>query len=105
MNRSILDFARVIRSKNCSPFELTMDIIIKDQKDYEILKSKHLINKSLIATLYGIPEANISKVIYFDCARAIKITMQRAIPSSAPGDSDVYGAQQHGPLLGMTLEF
>jgi hypothetical protein len=32
-------------------------------------------------------------------ARAFKATLPRLIPAGAFGDSDVYGAQQHAPLL------
>lgn len=102
--KPIREVAKVIRSKNCSPFELTMDIIIKDKNEFAKIKEKEMINKALIAKIYGIAEEKISKVIYFDCANAIKITMQRIIPSSSPGDTDVYGAQQHGPLLGIQLD-
>jgi hypothetical protein len=80
-----------------------MDIIIRKPEDYAAIKQKQMINKAMIAKLYGLSEDKISKVIYFDVANAIKITMQRVIPSSSPGDSDVYGAQQHGPLLGIEL--
>jgi hypothetical protein len=102
--KDIRAVAKVIRSKNCSPFELTMDLIIKDKVDYLKIKDANLINVKLIADLYGISQEKISKVVYFDPANAIKITMQRLIPSSSPGDADVYGAQQHGPLLDIKLD-
>lgn len=102
--QNIRNIAKVIRSKNCSPFELTMDIIIKDKNDYAKIKEKNMINKELIAKIYGISEEQIRKVIYFDPASAIKITMKRVRPSSSPGDTDVYGAQQHGPLLNIELD-
>jgi hypothetical protein len=33
----------------------------------------------------------------------VKVVMPRRLVSGAPGDTDVYGAQQHAPLL--SLEF
>ena len=49
-------------------------------------------------------EAEDVKIVHFDAANAIKITMPRKGPTSgAPGDRDVYGAQQHGPLLGLMI--
>ena len=39
------------------------------------------------------------KIIEFDPAYAVKITMRRPIGSGALGESDVYGAQQHVPLM------
>ncbi len=101
--RKITEIARVIRSKNSSPFELTLDIILKNREEYEKLKAGNVINAKLIAKAYEIPVERIKKVIYFDPAKAIKISMARIIPSGAPGDTDVYGAQQHGPLLGLEI--
>ena len=101
--KPIQEIASVIRSKNCSPFELTLDIIFKDAAVYNEIKERELINKAVIADAYKIPVEQIHKVIYFDPAHAVKITLARQVSSGSPGDSDVYGAQQHGPLL--TLRF
>lgn len=101
--RKITEIAKVVRSKNSSPFELTLDIILKNREEYEKLKAGNVINAKLIAKAYEIPVERIKKVIYFDPAKAIKISMPRIIPSGAPGDTDVYGAQQHGPLLGIEI--
>ena len=40
MKRSILEAAKVIRSKNAGPFELTFDIIFKDREYFELLSRK-----------------------------------------------------------------
>lgn len=42
-------------------------------------------------------------VIPFAAAQAIKIVMDRPVVAGTPGDSDVYGAQQHRPLLEIEL--
>lgn len=102
--KKITDIAKVIRSKNCSPFELTIDIILKKNTIYKKLKKQKAVNKKLIAKIYQIPVKNVKKVIWFDPANAVKITMERLIPSGVPGDSDVYGAQQHGPLLNLKFD-
>ena len=36
-------------------------------------------------------------------ALAIKVTLPRPIVAGTPGDRDVYGAQQHRPLLDIEL--
>ena len=104
MIQKITDISKVIRSKNCSPFELTLDIIFKNKITYETVKKHNTINKTSIAEVYGIAESMISGIVYFDPAYAVKITMSRPIASGAPGDTDVYGAQQHAPLLKLRLE-
>jgi hypothetical protein len=42
-------------------------------------------------------------VIPFPQALAIKLVLDRDIVAGDPGDKDVYGTQQHGPLLGTEL--
>lgn len=96
---SIVDLVDVIRSKNAGPFELTFDIIFKNKEYYEKVKKSKIITKQLIANLYQIP---IDKVLYFvefDAANAIKATIVRPVDSGSIGETDVYGAQQHAPLL------
>lgn len=102
--KTLRETARVIRSKNSGPFELTLDIMFRDANYYQQVKRKHLISEDLIADLYRIPRDRVLRVIYFDPAWAVKIVMSRTIASGSPGDTDVYGAQQHGPLLGLELD-
>ena len=96
---SLSDLAQVVRSKNTSPFTYSLDIMFREKADYLRFKSLQLVNASLVARLYGVPESRVLDVIYFDPALAIKICLPREISSGAPGDRDVYGAQQHAPLL------
>lgn len=104
MKLALIDKARVIRSKNSGPFELTLDIMFKEKETYELFKARNLINRELIATLYGVKPEEVLAVVYFEPAQAIKATLKRRIPSGAPGDRDIYGAQQHGPLLDLEWE-
>ncbi len=103
MSTPITDVAKVIRSKNSGPFELTMDIIFRERAVYEEVKKRNLINRELVAQAYRVPPKAIRAVIFFDPAGAVKITMDRPLASGAPGETDVYGAQQHAPLLTLTL--
>lgn len=101
MGVKLIDIAAVIRSKNSGPYELTLDIIFKDREWYEKIKEAGLINRSLISRIYGLPEEKILDIIEFDPAGAIKINLKRPIVSGDIGDTDIYGAQQHAPLLGI----
>ncbi|NMC67944.1 MAG: DUF4387 domain-containing protein [Spirochaetales bacterium] len=102
--KNIREIAKVIRSKNSSPFEITFDIIFKDLETFNKVKENNLITKSLIASLYKLKEDEIMDIIYFMPALAVKFGMKRIVTSGAPGDTDVYGAQQHGPLLNIELD-
>ena len=101
---ALKDVANVIRSKNAGPFELTLDILLKEQEMFEKMRAADIINKQTIAQLYQIPVEDVLSIVYFPNAKAIKATIVRPLPSGALGERDVYGAQQHGPLVGFAFE-
>lgn len=95
----LYDLAKVLRSKNSGPFEITLDVIFDDKEIYDKIKSKNLINSEIISKLYNTDQSMISNVVYFDAALGIKVTLARKISSGTMFDRDVYGAQQHAPLM------
>ena len=99
MEYKLTDVASVIRSKNSGPYELTFDFIFKEFEMYEMVKDAKVFNSTMFASLYNISESKIMNIIYFDPAKAVKITIVRPIPSGSFGETDVYGAQQHSPLI------
>ncbi len=99
----LFDIADVIRSKNSGPYELTFDIIFKDFDTFRKVAKANIINKATFAKLYSIKEEDILDIVNFEPAKAIKITIIRPMCSGDLGERDVYGAQQHYPLL--TFEF
>jgi len=104
MTIALKDIANVIRSKNAGPFELTLDVMLKDQEAFDMMRKADVINKATIAKLYRIPEADVLSIVYFPNAKAIKATIVRPLPSGALGERDVYGAQQHAPLVNFTFD-
>lgn len=102
--KNIRSLARVIRSKNAGPFQLTLDIIFKTPEIFEKVRAGNRITPRKVAELYGIEEDKILDIIFFKPANAVKIVMPRRVASGSPGDSDVYGAQQHAPLFGLDFE-
>ena len=104
MRYKLIDLADVIRSKNSGPYELTFDIIFKEYEVYRKVAAAKIFNPSMFAGLYGIKESTVMEVINFDPAKAIKITIERPLCSGNLGETDVYGAQQHAPLLGFEFD-
>jgi hypothetical protein len=51
-----------------------------------------------LALLYGLDASQIRR-FDLESILAIKLSMPRRLCAGDPGDGDVYGAQQHGPLL------
>jgi hypothetical protein len=103
MKTKLLTITDIIRSKNSGPYELTMDIMFSTFDWYKKVCAAKAINEKLVCGLYKIKPEEIINIIEFDPAKAIKITIKRPICSGDPGETDVYGAQQHAPLL--DLEF
>ena len=101
--KPIRDVAAVIRSKNSGPYELTLDILFNSEEDYLHVKKINFFNAELISQLYGVSADKIIKIVYFDPAYAVKITMVRPVVSGSIGDTDIYGAQQHAPLLNIKI--
>lgn len=99
----LVDVASVIRSKNAGPYELTLDVIFKERFWYEEALRVKLISPATIARLYGVAEEDVLEIVAFEPANAIKATIRRPLVSGAIGETDVYGAQQHAPLLGLVL--
>jgi hypothetical protein len=56
-----------------------------------------------VCQIFGIPESRISDWVEFEPALAIKFTIFRTIPSGSPGDADIFGSQQYGPLLSVAV--
>lgn len=91
-------YAKVIRSKNSGPFELTFDIMFDDDRPYLHVKQSGVINVENIARAFSIPTTQVLVCTPFDAARAFKITIKRPVSSGDLADRDVYGCQQHVPL-------
>ncbi len=100
----LFDVADVIRSKNSGPYEITFDIIFKEYETFKKVSEAKVFNKEMFAKLYHIKESDIMGIINFAPSKAIKITIVRPFPSGALGETDVYGAQQHYPLLGLEFD-
>ena len=98
----LLEAARVVRSKNAGPTTLTVDLLFNDRAGYERALAAPALQPVAIAALYRLASGKV-EVIPYPPALAIKIVMGREVTAGNPGDRDVYGAQQHGPLLEVEL--
>lgn len=100
----LYEISKVLRSKNSGPFELTMDVILEDKEIYEKVKESGVINEELVCELYNIKKEDISTLTFFDSALAFKLTIKRPVDSGSIGETDVYGSQQHAPLMDIEIE-
>ena len=95
--------ASTVRSKNAGVNQITFDIIFPDRKTYERAVRSGALTRDTIAKLYNIPHSRISDFVTFEVGNAIKFTLYRLRPSGSPGDWDILGCQQYGPLLDLEI--
>ena len=100
----LTEVAGVIRSKNSGPYELTLDIIFKTDEFLQQAVAGGSFTKEMVSRLYNVPLKDVQSVVAYPPAKAIKMTIKRARPSGSLGETDVYGAQQHAPLLGLEIK-
>ena len=97
------DLATVIRSKNAGPFELTFDVLFANHDDFKRTVRSGVLSATAFADLFCISMSDVIAVVEFEPALAIKVTIKRIRSSGAFGETDVYGAQQHAPLLSLEI--
>lgn len=98
----IRDIAQVCKSKNAGPFELTIDVVFRDRAMFEKVRATKVLNAQLFARLYRVKTEEVLFTEY-PAACAFKATIPRRVSSGDVGDSDVYGAQQHAPMLDVDI--
>jgi hypothetical protein len=95
----LVDLAKVLRSKNSGPFEITLDILFDNPESYNRVVEGRVINIQTICQLYHLEPKDICNIVFFEKGLGIKITYNRSVSSGTFRDRDVYGAQQHAPLM------
>lgn len=95
--------ATVIRSKNAGPFLLTFDVMFEDAAHFEAAWQSGRFTKAAMAELFGVDGGAITSIFAVPRGQAIKVTMRRPLPQGRLGESDMYGCQQHAPLLDFAI--
>ncbi|HYF19962.1 MAG TPA: DUF4387 domain-containing protein [Ramlibacter sp.] len=98
----LADLAHVVRSKNAGPTQLTLDVFFRDQTGWRRAAESEALAPPAVATLYGLEAADVQRFLMPEIL-AIKFSLPRRVVAGSPGDGDVYGAQQHAPLLGVEV--
>ena len=94
----IRDIAKACKSKNAGPFEVTLDVVFDERSMYERVRATGVLGPELFARLYKVRPEDVLFTEY-PAGNAFKATIPRLVASGDVGDTDVYGAQQHAPLL------
>lgn len=99
---TLAELARLIRSKNAGPFELTFDIMFDDAATYERVKRSGAVSREAVAVRYGLPAQDV-KFFFCDNALAIKASIPRPSVQGDLQDSDGHGGQQYAPLMDIEI--
>lgn len=99
------ELAKVVRSKNSGPYEITFDIMFPDETSYRRVKDSGVLSEELISRLYHVAREDIIVQMFFDPALAYKFTLRRPARSlqGSIGENDTFGTQQHAPLLDVEI--
>lgn len=99
MAATLREVSRVIRSKNAGPFIFTFDIMFRDAATFAAVREAGHLDRATVARAYGLSPNEVLGFEWHGFANAVKFSIRREVASGGVGDSDVYGAQQHAPLL------
>jgi len=96
------EMARLIRSKNAGPFELTFDIMFEDKESFQRVFDSNALSQKVIADLYRVPIEDV-KFFIVPAALAFKASIPRPRFQGDLLDSDGHGGQQYAPLLDIEI--
>lgn len=96
------DIAKLIRTKNAGPFQLTLDVMFPDRASYDHVVASGVIDIPAMARFFGVPEADV-RLFNYAPGHAIKVTVPRTVTCGDPADTDLFGGQQFGPLVDLEV--
>jgi hypothetical protein len=97
------DLAKVIRSKNAGPFEITFDVMFDNPATYKLVRDSGVLTRELLGDLYRVEDREITYCDFFEPALAFKFTFIRKGDQGGIGERDTFGAQQHAPFLDLVI--
>ena len=100
----LASLAKVVRTKNCGPFELTIDVMFPDAKTYKRVFDADVLNRDVITRIYAVEKSeHVLACLWWDPALAFKTTIKRQAVSGSFDDNDVHGSGAHVPLIYLLL--
>lgn len=98
--KRLIDYTKILRSKNAGPLFITFDLIFSDRDDMEYVLGA--LQKEEVAKVYDVDVEKID-IIAYEVVNSIKITFPRKHISGSLADNDIYGCQQHMPLANIMI--
>ena len=98
--KKLIDYTKVLRSKNAGPLFITFDLIFNNAEEMNHVAQS--LKKEAVAAAYGVDPSKVD-IIPYEVVNSIKITFPRKHISGSLADDDIYGCQQHRPLAEIEL--
>jgi hypothetical protein len=98
--KKLIDYTKILRSKNAGPLFITFDLIFNTREDMEYVSAR--LTKEDISKAYDVSVEKID-IIPYAVVNSIKITFPRKNISGSLEDNDIYGCQQHVPLANILI--
>lgn len=98
--KKLIDYTKILRSKNAGPLFITFDLIFAGRDAMEYVRQN--LKKQDVAQAYAIDESKID-IIAYEVVNSIKITFPRKNISGSLSDADIYGCQMHMPLANILI--
>lgn len=98
--KRLVEYTRILRSKNAGPLFITFDLIFDRREDMEHVQKA--LTAEMVSEAYGVSAEKVS-IISYAVVNSIKITFPRKYISGQLEDGDIYGCQQHVPLSNIVL--
>lgn len=98
--KKLIDYTKILRSKNAGPLFITFDLIFNTREDMEYVSER--LTKEDISKAYDVSVEKID-IISYAVVNSIKITFPRKNISGSLEDNDIYGCQQHVPLANILI--
>ena len=98
--KKLIDYTKILRSKNAGPLFITFDLIFNTTEDMEYVSAR--LTKEDISKAYDVSVEKID-IIPYAVVNSIKITFPRKNISGSLEDNDIYGCQQHVSLANILI--
>jgi hypothetical protein len=96
------ELADQVRAKNAGPFWITLDVFLKNARDYEFVTGSGILSPQAIGRLYRVDPANV-KYFELPALHVVKISFPRPVTAGSFEDRDLHAGQQHVPLADVAL--
>ena len=96
------DMCHTLRSKNAGPFQITFDAIFRSEEDFHRAEESGVFTPANLSKVLLYPGQDL-RVVFYPAGKAIKVTVPRRASSGSFDDTDVFGCQQHAPLLDLEI--